>query len=743
MGRLEDIKQLQIAVMKQAAARFSERRPERSEARMRAARGGPASADTPERVKAFRKLNEGRALAKAIVTTPLERLIGGEQEDFDFQPNTDTARDAGRPVARIVTMSDGFAPQGFGTGFMVSSRLLMTNNHVLPDDASVTDVYAQFDYEYVGKRLKSGELFELDPDEFFMTSEKLDFTLVAVRPTSRNGGSLSSYGHHKLISTIGKILIDQPVSIIQHPDARPKSWAETDNKLLDVLDNHLHYETDTLPGSSGSPTFNAFWDVVALHHSGVPEMRDGKIMTVSGGVWDENTGSDKDINWIANEGVRVSRLIDALRKAKPRNSGEEVLWREVLDASVAAPVAPKAERAIAVVAPSAVAVAPAVPDAIAVAPAAIETGSGVTIHIHGSASFVIGGAAPAERRYGAAEKVQLLEKKLTFDQDYTRRRGYQTDFLTGLEIGLPKAAAVRLPEMYRDRHGTEQILDYHHFSLGLNAVWRMPMWTAVNANFNPEVRIDVARTFFGEDTWIPDPRVPTSMQLMDPEFYKPARKFDRGHIVRRDDNEWGTTQEEIVLSNSDTFHWTNCTPQHEAFNQENKKGIWGKLESHISAEKNAIGGKAVIFAGPVLRNERDHALDHDWGGGVVRIPLSFWKIIVVAERVAGKSVARAYAFELNQKEAIERGGLEALRPEEAFNVGAFSSYQTTVASIAKLTGVNFPPEVLAADTMDGGTGAERRRLAQLADATAARPTAQRRAGAAPAGPRKRAGQRQR
>ena len=61
-----------------------------------------------------------------------------------------------------------------------------------------------------------------------------------------------------------------------------------------------------------------------------------------------------------------------------------------------------------------------------------------------------------------------------------------------------------------------------------------------------------------------DPRIPAQVQLGD-QFYEPARQSDRGHIVRRQDSAWGDTPEEVEFANSDTFHWTNCTPQHAAF----------------------------------------------------------------------------------------------------------------------------------------------------------------------------------
>ena len=54
----------------------------------------------------------------------------------------------------------------------------------------------------------------------------------------------------------------------KHPGGGPKQIALTHNMVTYVDDNVVQYLTDTMPGSSGSPVFNAAWEVVALHHSG-------------------------------------------------------------------------------------------------------------------------------------------------------------------------------------------------------------------------------------------------------------------------------------------------------------------------------------------------------------------------------------------------------------------------------------------------------------------------------------------
>jgi hypothetical protein len=107
----------------------------------------------------------------------------------------------------------------------------------------------------------------------------------------------------------GKLIVGEYVSIIQHPSGERKQVALRENQVIDVLDNFAHYRTDTSPGSSGSPVFNDQWEIVALHHSGIPKKdAQGRILATNGAVWNAGMGQDK-IQWIANEGVRISKIL--------------------------------------------------------------------------------------------------------------------------------------------------------------------------------------------------------------------------------------------------------------------------------------------------------------------------------------------------------------------------------------------------------------------------------------------------
>ena len=62
--------------------------------------------------------------------------------------------------------------------------------------------------------------------------------------------------------------------VVQHPCHDPLSFDDVDDAVLRVNGNgtRVHYRTNTMPGSSGSPVLNRNLDLVALHHAGEPEL---------------------------------------------------------------------------------------------------------------------------------------------------------------------------------------------------------------------------------------------------------------------------------------------------------------------------------------------------------------------------------------------------------------------------------------------------------------------------------------
>lgn len=278
--------------------------------------------DTPEAIaiRAARLLDRQAVPAAAAVesireehlTAPAayERILGlsKELQAGSFLPRG--AR-AARTVGRIAARENG-RELPIGTGFLVSPRLLMTNHHVLPDAAATQQCLVEFDAQVTVDNTPGASIrLELDPGTFFVADERLDFALVLVRSADgRPPGDV--FGWNRLSAQLGKLVIGEPVNVIGHPMGRLKEVAVRDNALQVRLDDFLHYKTDTEPGNSGSPVFNDQWEVVALHHSGVPEKdAQGRTLRKDGKAWQPGDGDDA-IAWVANEGVRISSILKHL-----------------------------------------------------------------------------------------------------------------------------------------------------------------------------------------------------------------------------------------------------------------------------------------------------------------------------------------------------------------------------------------------------------------------------------------------
>ncbi|MBF2025231.1 MAG: endonuclease [Oscillatoriales cyanobacterium C42_A2020_001] len=316
-------------ILEETEERFGDREVIRSDNHEKLDAGLLLQADSPERVeKRLKRLGfdtpTAKLLAGSDVTKPPAAMIDTQESLNTFERILakndlmavnflERGAKAARPVGRIrVRMANGSA--GFGTGFLVSPRLLLTNNHVLPNAESAALSRVEFDYQdgLDGQPMQA-VVFDLEPDALFLTDTRLDYSLVAVKSVARNNISLESFGWHPLIEAEGKVIIGESVSIIQHPNGEPKQIALRENLLVDVLPDFLHYQTDTAPGSSGSPVFNDQWELVALHHSGVPKRdENGQILNVDGEAWKSDQGENR-VAWIANEGVRVSRLIQHIK----------------------------------------------------------------------------------------------------------------------------------------------------------------------------------------------------------------------------------------------------------------------------------------------------------------------------------------------------------------------------------------------------------------------------------------------
>ncbi|MFL4910262.1 endonuclease [Streptomyces sp. MMS24-I2-30] len=339
MATMEHVSQAEtdyLAQLADAGRRFDMRTPEREETRRTIERRGVLYADEPERVKKrLARLNADWSLARSIEQIPtepaatagstlpltpdtfsadllgLERLMG--RNDLIGVAFLEGGHQAARSVGRVTVTASGGGLHG--TGFMVSPSLLMTNNHVLRSAENSDRALVEFNFQSAldGRPLVP-VTFALEPRRFFATDRDLDFSVVAVAERNQQGASLADFNWLPLDGAQGKAILGEFVNIIQHPNGEPKQLALRENQIVDLLDLFVHYETDTAPGSSGSPVFNDQWEVVALHHSAVPRLgSDGRPLAVDGTPWQPGMGEHR-LAWKANEGVRVSRVLQALSR---------------------------------------------------------------------------------------------------------------------------------------------------------------------------------------------------------------------------------------------------------------------------------------------------------------------------------------------------------------------------------------------------------------------------------------------
>jgi endonuclease G, mitochondrial len=430
-----------------------------------------------------------------------ERILG--RSDLTGINFLDRGRRAAAAVCRIKLPTDGGA--SYGTGFLVGSRLLMTNNHVIASRDEAGQAEAEFGYEHdLDGVLAEPVQFNLRPQEIFYTNVDLDITFVAVVPFAENGTPLERFGRLPLLPVSGKAVPGEWVSIIQHPGGQPKQIAIRSSEVLELdpkkvsginLDNFIHYSTDTEPGSSGAPVFNDQWQVVALHHKAVPAAPQ-----------DLKKG-ESDTRWIANEGVRISAIFRHLNKNRFQSEDANAVLNRLTAALGFLPTP---------------------------LPAVSESDL-------------------ASEQYAPFKTSRWTSPDL----------GYAPDFLSeaiGLDDICKEVRKRKLTVPLLDGSGDE--LKYQRFSVVMHKR-KFAMMTACNIDGALLKKIE------RKDTWRQDARIAPDCQPDDEFYVKTRQTekvyFSRGHLVRLLDPSWGTPAE-AKRGQEDTFHFTNAAPQVQGYN---------------------------------------------------------------------------------------------------------------------------------------------------------------------------------
>jgi endonuclease G len=304
--------------------------------------------------------------------------------------------------------------------------------------------------------------------------------------------------------------------------------------------------------------------------------------------------------------------------------------------------------------------APAGPDheAAAASPVSVTIPLRITIGV--------GDQAP-----GLTVAAGTADEAVTIDPTYADRQGYDPRFLGSgaAEVQLPALSDTLVPLAAGNSMAAADpryVLPYHHFSVVLNQERKLAFYTAVNIDGASGVRLRRE-----PDRWFFDPRVPEDQQTGEAVYQD--NPLDRGHLVRRLDPAWGATPAAAKIANDDTFHFTNCTPQHHDFNAG--RTLWAGLENYVLDNADNLKFRVNVFSGPVFAAD-----DEQYRG--VQLPRQFWKVVAMVKQ-GGELSATAYL--LSQEELIK--GLEVA--PEAFSYGAYRTYQVKVSQIEGLTGLSF------------------------------------------------------
>jgi len=658
--------------------------------RARIAAEPPLALDGPEHVERRKRMIA--AVAVENIADAFERYIGKN----DLLPINYLL--AGYLQSRSVGLIRYFdRREGKGavaTGFLVSENLVMTNHHVFPVQtlAEFENLVANptiefnFEYDLDGNR-PDPILFALEPQQFLHTSKDLDMALIAVQSSDKSGvHTLRSQGYLVLNGSLGKIGLGDFASIIQHPAGNEKQIAIRKNEVVSIdLPDAITYVSDTAQGSSGAPVFNDQWQVIALHSAGVARKngrgeyldKDDQVIEPINGRIDEER-----IVWESNRGIRVSTMMNYLAHAtaiaahpliQPLFSPAYTDSRPY--AFLSRPVTER-ERS------TAIATVSSPPVSVAVPPLTVTINITPQGHTIASAPGILIGPP-------SADAAIVFEKKYEDELDFSDCPGFDQDFL-GAYVPMPvPSASLRKKLAFLKDNPSAYTLKYHHFSTIHHAVRRVPIVSGINVYGKSRyAALDVEGSRV--DKWFRDNRIDYDVQL-DDDFYKKSG-FDRGHLARREDAEWGTTVAKAKLSADLTCSYANAVPQVPALNRAKYgyKGKWGQLEETLLERgvENEAGKSAriCVFNGPMFDDD-----DPVFKG--VPVALSFYKIVVWYD---GDGKLRTTCFQLSQQKLVGEIEFEVLRFDEVFK-----SFQIPIGKIEKITGLKFHKTIVDNDTSTG------------------------------------------
>ncbi len=272
--------------------------------------------------------------------------------------------------------------------------------------------------------------------------------------------------------------------------------------------------------------------------------------------------------------------------------------------------------------------------------------------------------------------------------------GYQANFLadSGMDVCMPALSSYDVTKLARiDSDPDDYIIKYQNYSVIQHIERKFPLVTACNISGPLFIKID--RKEVG-DNWDKEDRIQKDYQWGQELYDAEMSDFDRGHMTKREDVQWGHDKAQAMDAARSTYFFTNAVPQHARLN----RGVWKSLEHYIlKTETLKNQDKICLFTGPVLAQD-DPTFVTLVDGQEVQLPVLFWKVVYFINR---QSQLSRVAFLTNQRQILEKKGItkpvvhsrSTERSAKYMNYKNADIYQCKVDTIEELTDMKFAPAI--------------------------------------------------
>jgi len=402
--------------------------------------------------------------------------------------------------------------------------------------------------------------------------------------------------------------------------------------------------------------------------------KDDNVIPVIQGTLDEAR-----VVWLSNRGVRISAIMKHLKETP-------TVATNPLGLTFFSPAYTDNRPFVALSSPKQMETESEPERAISARAPAVPPSAPIEIHISVNGSPVFTTSALASRpELSAAQETAEFEKKLEDNQDFTNCLGYQAEFLDDrIPIPIPTEKLRKKLAFLKDNPST-CLLKYHHYSTMQHSLRRVPVVSAINVS--GKYRYNALGKDTRKDNWLRDNRIDYDAQLDDKWYAKSG--FDKGHLSRREDAEWGRSMSAAKTAADMTCSYANAAPQVPALNRAifGHHGKWGILEQNLLEQgiklENGKLSRISIFAGPLFD-------DDDPVYASVQIALRFFKIVAWYK---DSGTLQATAFCLSQEKLVDQIEFEVLRFDELLK-----TEQKPITWIEEATGLKFPNILKSADT---------------------------------------------